>query len=70
MNGLPISRSEAVSNIAIDVVLTLVTCGIYNLFWQSRQFKVMNAFLGQKRYSFFQWMILVVLTCGLYHVYI
>ena len=70
MNGLPISRSEAVSNIAIDIVLTLVTCGIYNLFWQYRQFKVMNAFLGQKRYSFLQWMILVVLTCGLYHVYI
>ena len=65
----PIPRDKAVSSIATDVLLTIVTCGIYNLFWQARQFRVLNAFLGRREFRFWPWLLLTLITCGLYHVY-
>ena len=66
----PIDPERARSSIAVDVLLTLVTCGVYNLFWQARQFRALNAFLGSERFRFWSWLFLSLLTCGLYHVYI
>lgn len=57
------------SNIAWDVVLSILTCGIYNLFWQYRQIRAINTLLGEERLSFTRWLILSVLTCGIYHIY-
>ena len=57
------------SNIAMDVILTLITCGIYYFFWQARQFRAVNYLLGQQRYSFWLWFFLTLITCGLYNIY-
>ena len=57
------------SNIVTDVLFSIVTCGIYNLFWQARQFRDLNAFLGEERFNFWQWFLLTIITCGIYHVY-
>ncbi|GBD40009.1 hypothetical protein HRbin37_02295 [bacterium HR37] len=57
------------SSIAWDVVLSILTCGIYNLFWQYRQIRAVNTLLGEERLSFIRWLILSVLTCGIYHIY-
>ena len=65
----PIPREQAASSIASDVLLTVVTCGIYNLFWQRRQFRALNAFLGREEFRFGMWLLLTLLTCGLYHIY-
>jgi hypothetical protein len=65
---IPIPQQDAVSEIWIDIVLTLLTCGIYGLFWQARQFRVLNGFLGYERYNFMVWLLLTVVTCGVYHI--
>jgi hypothetical protein len=65
----PMSPEKAVSNVAVDILLTIATCGIYNLFWQARQFRVLNAFLGQERFRFWMWLLLTLVTCGIYHIY-
>jgi len=57
------------SNIGMDVILTLITCGIYYFFWQARQFRAVNYLLGQQRYSFWLWFFLTLITCGLYNIY-
>jgi hypothetical protein len=57
------------SNIALDVVLSFITCGIYYFFWQARQFRAVNHLLGQERYKFGLWFILTLVTCGLYNIY-
>ena len=69
MSPHPISPEQAISNVAIDVLLSIVTCGIYNLFWQARQFRVLNAFLGREQFRFWTWLLLTLVTCGIYHIY-
>jgi hypothetical protein len=70
MKALPIAKEAAVSNIGADVVFTLITCGIYGLVWVARQFKVVNAFLGKDKYNFWTWLLLCIVTCGIYGFYI
>jgi hypothetical protein len=55
--------------VAESIILSLVTCGIYNAYWNYRQFGAMNALLGRDEYQFAKWMILTLVTCGIYHVY-
>lgn len=64
----PESRSFT-SNIAMDIVLSLITCGIYWFFWQARQMRAINHLLGQQRYNFWMWFLLTIVTCGLYNIY-
>ena len=58
-----------VRNVAFDIVLTLITCGLYNLFIQYKQCEAVNDMLGQPKYSFVSWLLLTIITCGLYHIY-
>ena len=55
--------------IAGDVVLSICTLGVYNLFWNARQFRTLNAFLGEERFQFWKLLLLSLFTLGLYHVY-
>jgi len=57
------------SNIALDVILSVITCSIYWFFWQARQMRAINYLLGQQRYSFWLWFLLTLVTCGLYNIY-
>lgn len=53
-----------------DILFTVLTCGIYGLFWQNRLFKAVNSLSGQERFSFWPWLLLSLITCGIYNVYI
>ena len=53
----------------MGIVLTILTCGFYALFWQARQFRVLNAWLGREEYGFWKWLLLSILTCGMYAIY-
>jgi len=66
---VPLSAPEATSNIVVDILFSLITCGIYNVFWNARQFRALNAFLGERRFDFWPWLLLSFITCGIYHVY-
>ncbi len=57
------------SSIVLDILLSLITCGVYQLFWQARQMRALNYFLGEERFSFIKWLLLTVVTCGIYHIY-
>ena len=58
-----------VRNIARDIVLTILTCGLFNLHVQHRQMQAVNEMLRQQKYSFGKWFLLTLATCGLYHLY-
>jgi Domain of unknown function (DUF4234) len=66
---MPGRASEHVRSIALSILLTLVTCGLYNLYWQYRQMQSVNDLLERDEYSFWPWLLLTLLTCGLYHIY-
>lgn len=66
----PSASSDSYSaSIPVYLVLTLVTCGIFNLYWNYRQMQSCNELLGRDEFSFVVWLVLTVLTCGLYHLY-
>ncbi len=56
-------------NLVLDLVLILVTGGIWNVWMQYRQIRDFDIYLGERRYSFAKWLILTILTFGLYHIY-
>ena len=61
--------SEHHIEIAMGIILSLLTCGIYNIYWNYRQFQAMNALLGREEYQFWLWLLLSIVTCGLFHIY-
>ncbi len=65
----PIPPEQAVRNVAMDIILSLVTGGIWYFVWQYNQFKVVNAFLGRDAANFGTWLLLSLVTCGLYSIY-
>jgi hypothetical protein len=65
----PIARSEAVRSIVTAVLLTIVTCGIYGMYWQYKQFETVNAWLGREELSFGLYLVVGILTCGLFFIY-
>ncbi len=62
-------QSEHVRDIAKDIIFTLLTCGLYNIYIQAQQIKAVNAMLRQDKYSFGSWFLLTLVTCGIYHIY-
>ncbi len=60
---------QYVSSIAKDLVLSVLTCGIYGFFWLARQMRALNYLLGEERFNFLKWALLTIITCGIYHVY-
>lgn len=58
-----------VRSIPLDIILTLITFGLFNLYVQNRQMKAVNVMIREERYSFWLWLLLVIVTGGLYHIY-
>jgi hypothetical protein len=56
-------------NIALDLILTLLLCGLWNLIVQQKQIETLNSLLKTERYSFWKIYILSLLTCGIYFIY-
>ncbi len=57
------------ANIPLYFVLTLITGGLFNLFWNYRQMQACNAMLGRDEFSWLRWVVLSILTLLLYHLY-
>lgn len=45
MQDYPYPESDAVRSIVVGIVLTLITCGIYELYWHYKQMETLNAWL-------------------------
>ncbi len=68
MSDQPLTSEHRV-DIAAGIIFSVVTCGIYNIYWNYRQMRALNTLLGRAEYDFSKWAVLTVLSCGLYHVY-
>jgi hypothetical protein len=62
------SRSHTLS-IPVYLIFTVLTLGIFNLYWNYRQMQSCNDLLDRNEFSFGLWLLLCLLTCGLYHLY-
>ena len=69
LNQYPYPESEGRRNIVIGILVTLLTCGIYGLYWQYKQMATLNAWLKKDEYSFWLWFFLSIITCGIYGIY-
>lgn len=56
-------------SIALYLVLTLLTLGLWNLYWNWRQMRACNRLLGRREFSWPLWLFLSLLTCGIYHLF-
>lgn len=61
--------SQFTASIFKDIFLTIITCGIYNIFIQYRQIQALNAMLNRPKYDFLKWLLLSIVTCFIYHLY-
>lgn len=64
-----VPKDEAQKDIVVSILLCLITCGIYNLFWNAKQMEVVNGLLGREEFSFVKWLLLTLITCGIFHIY-
>jgi hypothetical protein len=67
-NFIP-NGSEHVRNIGLDIVFTILTCGLFNIYLQYRQMIAVNIMINEIKYKFIPWFLLCIITCGLYHIY-
>ena len=65
----PYQTYSITQNIVVSIILSLLTLGIYLLYWQYKQMKTLNAWLGRTEYYFWRWIFLSILTCGIYEVF-
>jgi hypothetical protein len=60
---------EYVRSVATDIILTLITCGLWNIWVQARQMRAVNFMINKEKYKFWIWAGLTLITCGLWHIY-
>ncbi len=65
----PLPESAGRFKIWWGVLLSIVTFGLYLFFWKRHQMKVLNSWLGRQEHSFWKWLLLSLLSCGLYTLY-
>ncbi|MBF0360569.1 MAG: DUF4234 domain-containing protein [Oligoflexia bacterium] len=56
-------------DIIINIIFSLITCGIYNIYWNYCEIESVNELIGHRQFSFWPWIIFSLLTCGIYHIY-
>jgi hypothetical protein len=61
--------SEHNRNVALDLVLTLLLCGLWNMVVQYHHCQTFNFLLKEEKYNFWRVYLFSFLTCGIYLVY-
>ncbi len=56
-------------SIPVYLILTLITCGLFNLYWNYKQMEACNYLLKKQEFRFSHWLIFSILTCGIYHIF-
>ncbi len=69
MRDYPHPKGDAVRSIVLGIIFSILTCGIYTLYWQYKQMETLNSWLHRKDYSFWLWFFLSILTCGIFAIY-
>ena len=50
MRDYPYPMDDGVRSIALGIIFSLLTCGIYSLYWQYKQMATLNGWLGRTDY--------------------
>ena len=50
-------------------MLTVVTAFLFNIYWNYRQMEACNDLLDRDEFSFLTWILLCLVTCGIYHFF-
>lgn len=69
MSEEKVLSSEHRIEVAAGIIFSIITCALYNIYWNYRQMQAMNELLGREAFDFWKWLLLSVITCGLYHIY-
>ena len=69
LNQYPYPELEGRRGILSGILLSIITCGIYGLYWQYKQMATLNAWLERDDYSFWLWFFLSILTCGIFGIF-
>lgn len=56
-------------SIPVYLILTLITCGLFNLYWNYKQMEACNYLLKRRDFKFSHWILFSILTCGIYHIF-
>lgn len=56
-------------NLFIDLILIVITGGLWNIWMQYRQIRDYNSISNNPKYSFIKWLLLSIITFGIYHIY-
>jgi len=62
-------KSKYDLSIPLYLILTLITCGLFNLYWNYKQMEACNEILQRQEFKFIYWLLFSLLTCGLYHIF-
>jgi hypothetical protein len=62
-------KSQFNLSIPLYLILTLITCGIFNLYWNYKQMEACNYLLKRQEFIFIHWLIFSIITCGIYHIF-
>ena len=65
----PSRRGPHYANIGLYLIFTLVTFFVFNLYWNYQQMVSCNELLGRDEFSWPTWLLLSILTCGIYHLF-
>ena len=68
-NGEDQGKSRYYLSIPLYLILTLVTFGIFNLYWNYLQMEACNGLLKRVEFRFGYWILFTLLTCGIYHIF-
>jgi len=69
MAHYPYPEHEGIRSIGLGILFTILTCGIYGLYWQYKQMETLNAWLKRDDFSFWVWFLLSIITCGIFAIY-
>ncbi|MEJ2108904.1 MAG: DUF4234 domain-containing protein [Acidobacteriota bacterium] len=69
MTEYPYPQDKGVRSIPLDLILTIITCGIYGLYWQFKQMETLNIWLKREEFNFWLWLLLSIITCGIWAMY-
>lgn len=69
LNQYPYPEVDGKRSILAGILLSIITCGIYSLYWQFKQMETLNVWLGRSDYSFWLWFLFSILTCGIFGIY-
>ncbi len=65
---MPLSADHRVG-VGKAIVLSLITCGAYGIYWNYTLFRSMNVLLEREEFDFLKWFLLCAITCGLFNIY-